>query len=69
MAGLSTYIVRVAPIEGGLVGIVEQPGGDGKPFHDSGELVSILVGWEQDARESQPGKASGSTSSSPILET
>jgi len=69
MARLSTYIVRVAPIEGDLVGIVEQPGGEGRPFHDSGELVSILMGWERDVRESQTGKASGSTSSSPIRDT
>jgi hypothetical protein len=56
-------------MEGNLVGIVERPGGEGQPFHDSGELVSILLGWERDARASQAGKASGSTSSSPILDT
>jgi hypothetical protein len=69
MGRVNTYIVRVAPIEGDLVGIVEQPGGEGRPFHDSGELVAIINGWEQDAGETQAGKASGSTSSSPILET
>lgn len=66
---MNTYIVRVAPIEGSLVGIVEQPGGEGRPFHDSSELVSILVGWEQDVRQAQAGNASGSMSSSPILDT
>lgn len=66
---MNTYIVRVAPIDGDLVGIVEQPGGDGRPFHDSDELMTILIGWEQDSRKAQAGKASGSMSSSPILET
>lgn len=66
---MNTYIVRVAPIAGDLVGIVEQPGGEGRPFHDSGELMAIIIGWEQDARQDQAGKASGSMSSSPILDT
>lgn len=65
---MTTYIVRVAPVQGAIAGTIERPGEERRTFRYPDELVSILTDWERNDGD-QSGKAPGSTPISRIRDT
>lgn len=65
---MTTVILRInTDRKGGLRGTVELPGGGTRVFRSDEELLDTLYEWADSGRE--PGKGSGSTSSSDMRAT